>query len=290
MKTRLDLRPAGAAAGLALVCAALAVGQEARSDRLFALLDDEQSPYAMVAAHRAAHDGVPENSLAAIEQAIALGVDIIEIDVRTTLDGVPVILHDQHVDRTTTGQGDVETLSWAEVRALRLIGAEGDSLSEEHPPSLEAALGLAKDRILIDLDMKTDQVDAVMAVIQRLDMEDQVVWFDSDLAVLDRAQALDPDTQVMPRAHAQTDMAPLCARYAPMPVIHIDPGFNTPETVNEARACGARVWINALGEVDQALGSGETGTLDALLASGATIIQTDRPEDLIAALERAGRR
>ena len=290
MRIRLDLRPAGVAAGLALVCAAQAVGQDTPTDRLAALLDDEQSPYVMVAAHRAAHDGVPENSLAAIEQAIALGVDIIEIDVRTTSDGVPVILHDQHVDRTTDGQGDVEMLSWAEVRALRLIAADGESLSDEHPPSLEAALRLAKDRILVDLDMKTDRVDAVMAVIQRLDMEDQVFWFDSDLAVLDRAQALDPDTQVMPRAHAVTDIAPLCARYAPMPVIHIDPGFNRLETVDAARACGARVWINALGDVDAALGSGETETLDVLLGGGATIIQTDRPEALIAVLERSGRR
>lgn len=290
MRIRLDLRPAGAAAGLALVCAAIALGQEALSDRLAALLDDEQSPYVMVAAHRAAHDGVPENSLAAIEQAIALGVDIIEIDVRNTADGVPVILHDQRLDRTTTGQGDVETLSWDEVQTLRLIGAEGEAPGDEHPPSLEAALALAKDRILVDLDMKTDRVEAVMAVIQRLDMEDQVVWFDSDLAVLDRAQALDADTQVMPRAYAGADIAPLCARFSPLPVIHIDPGFNTPETVTQAKTCGARVWINALGAVDEALAQGDETALEALLASGADIVQTDQPEALIAVLERSGRR
>ena len=277
-------------AGVSLIAAPAFTGPDVRSDQLAARLHQASSGYVMVAAHRAAHHAAPENSLAAIEHAITLGVDIIEIDVRITHDGVPVVLHDQRVDRTTNGAGDVEQMRWDTIQALRLIEADGVSLSAEHPPSLEAALGLAKGRVLVDLDMKTDQVDAVMEVIQSLDMEDQVFWFDSDLEVLDRAQVLDQDTQVMPRAYAVEDIAPLCARYSPMPVIHIDPGFNTPETVHAARACGARVWINALGAVDDRLAEGEVRALDPLLISGADIVQTDHPEAVLSVLEQTGRR
>src|SRR5690349_5804539 len=61
----------------------------------------------LVAAHRSAHLVHPENSLAAIRDAIAIGADIIEVDVRKTKDGVYVLLHDEKIDRTTTAKGAV---------------------------------------------------------------------------------------------------------------------------------------------------------------------------------------
>ena len=63
----------------------------------------------LVASHRAVHHELPENSLPAIKEAIRLGVDIIEIDVKVSKDGIPMLMHDGKVDRTTTGKGDLET-------------------------------------------------------------------------------------------------------------------------------------------------------------------------------------
>src|SRR4051794_15925342 len=57
--------------------------------------------HVMIAAHRSAHLVHPENSLAAIRDAIEIGADIIELDVRKTKDGVYVLLHDENIDRTT---------------------------------------------------------------------------------------------------------------------------------------------------------------------------------------------
>jgi glycerophosphoryl diester phosphodiesterase len=71
-----------------------------------------------VIAHRGASNVAPENTLAAIEQAVALGADGVEVDVRATADGVPLLLHDATVDRTTDGAGDIEALSWAQVQRL----------------------------------------------------------------------------------------------------------------------------------------------------------------------------
>ena len=61
----------------------------------------------LVVAHRADWRNFPENSLAGIESAINMGVDIIELDVQCTKDGVLIIMHDATLDRTTTGKGKV---------------------------------------------------------------------------------------------------------------------------------------------------------------------------------------
>src|SRR5207244_9942203 len=61
----------------------------------------------VVVAHRGVHTSAPENSLASVREAIALGVDMVELDVRTTRDGRLVLLHDETVDRTTDGSGRV---------------------------------------------------------------------------------------------------------------------------------------------------------------------------------------
>lgn len=95
-----------------------------------------------VAAHRAYHTHAPENSMQAIEHSISNGVDIIEIDVRMTKDGIPVIMHDQKVDRTTNGKGDIEKWTLADLKTLYL--KKGDSLSNQKIPTLQEVLEFSK--------------------------------------------------------------------------------------------------------------------------------------------------
>src|SRR5688572_32259774 len=82
---------------------------------------DSGSPTVLVAAHRAVHHVYPENSLQAIEQSIKLGVDIIEIDVKVSKDGVPFLMHDRTMDRTTTGKGDPEEFTWGELQQFYIV-------------------------------------------------------------------------------------------------------------------------------------------------------------------------
>ena len=75
----------------------------------------------MVAAHRSAHLVYPENSLAAIKDAIEIGADIIELDVRKTKDGVYVLLHDKNIDRTTIAKGEVSNYTYDQLNAIPII-------------------------------------------------------------------------------------------------------------------------------------------------------------------------
>jgi glycerophosphoryl diester phosphodiesterase len=83
--------------------------------------------------HRGAAGHAPENTVAAIRKGVSLGVDFVEMDVRSSRDGRLVVIHDATVDRTTDGRGPVEEMTWAELESL-------DAGDGERVPSVEAAL------------------------------------------------------------------------------------------------------------------------------------------------------
>ena len=93
--------------GCALLFTGLSVVGQERSAALRKKLLDPNGEV-MVASHRAAHAKYPENSIDAIREAIRLQVDIIEIDVKVSKDGVPFLMHDRTMNRTTNGKGDPE--------------------------------------------------------------------------------------------------------------------------------------------------------------------------------------
>jgi glycerophosphoryl diester phosphodiesterase len=273
---------------LFLVIVGFVVTAQHRADAIRRKLLDSSSDEVLVASHRATHHVYPENSVKAIQASIDLGVDIIEIDVKVSKDGIPFLMHDRTMDRTTTGKGDPEELTWDELQQLSIVD-KGKKTSYKIP-SLEAALELADGKILVDLDLKTDRVDRVMAVVKRLDMKETVFFFDSDYDVLSRIKAADKDFMIMPRAYSVSQVDSAIMLFDP-PVVHIDFSFYNEECVQLIKNSYSRVWINALGEYDKELKAGKTKqALKKLLENGASIIQTDEPELLLKALEKYGYR
>jgi len=250
------------------------------------ILLDSGSPTVLVAAHRAAHNVYPENSLQAIQESIKLGVDIIEIDVKVSKDGVPFLMHDRTMDRTTTGKGDPEELTWAQLQELFIV--DKGKKTKLKIPSLHDALELAYGKILIDLDLKTDKIGEVVTVVNKTNSKDFVFFFDSDYNVLSRVQKSSKDFMIMPRAYSVQQADSAINLFDP-PVVHIDFSFYTPQCVEAIRSSYARVWINALGDPDKDIKEGkEKKALKNLLEHGANIIQTDEPALLLAALRKKG--
>ena len=139
---------------------------------------DPDSKVVLVALHRAVEHELPENSMPAVREAIRLGVDIIEIDVKVSKDGIPFLMHDGKVDRTNTGKGDPEEMTFSQLQELRL-GAHG-KVTDEKIPTLEEVLKIAKGNILVDLDLKTDRLGAIFEVVRKTGTQDIVFFFDSD--------------------------------------------------------------------------------------------------------------
>lgn len=268
---------------LLLVCE-LVYGQ--RSEAIRRNLLDATSNIVLVAAHRGAHKTFPENSLKSIQEAIRLGVDIVEIDVKVSKDGIPFLMHDAKLDRTTTGKGDPELLTWSELQQLFLVD-KGRRTSLKIP-TLQEALTLASDKIMVDLDLKTEKIDKVIEVVKKTDASDIVLFFDSDYNLLVQVQKSGKDYMIMPRAHSVEQADSVIAIFDP-PVVHIDFSFYTGECVQMIQSSFARTWINALGELDEDIAKGkERHALKKLLEHGANVIQTDEPQLLLKALREQG--
>ncbi|UKE72358.1 glycerophosphodiester phosphodiesterase family protein [Xanthomonas graminis] len=140
-----------------------------------------------VVAHRGCHNPAPdhdfaghtpENSLSGLDRCVALGVDMLETDIRRAADGTLVMFHDATVDRTTDGSGQVAEMTWAQLSRLRLRDDEGGAdapLTDQHPLTLEQMLAAAKGRIMLNLDVKAPIYSEVVDAVRRAGMQRQVV-------------------------------------------------------------------------------------------------------------------
>jgi glycerophosphoryl diester phosphodiesterase len=123
--------------------------------------------------HRGASARAPENTLAAFETALADGADGIEFDVRLTRDGVPIVLHDATLDRTTSGRGAAAALDLASVRRLDAGAWFAPRFRGERVPTLAETLDLARGRCAVNIELKFEDGEAaplaraVAAVIAR---------------------------------------------------------------------------------------------------------------------------
>lgn len=93
-----------------------------------------------VIGHRGAAGHAPENTLASLEKAAALGVRWVEFDVKLTADAMVILFHDETLSRTTDGKGALADKKWADLRPLDAGGWFGPEFAGEHVPSLEEAV------------------------------------------------------------------------------------------------------------------------------------------------------
>ncbi len=126
--------------------------------------------------HRTANKDVPENTLESLEQAALLGCDVVEIDVRRTLDGQLVLNHDGILERLTDGIGDTETSYYDDLRMRDAGGWMADRFEGMRIPLFEDALRLAREKdIQLILDMKDKGIGPdVLQLLQREGMLERV--------------------------------------------------------------------------------------------------------------------
>ena len=121
----------------------------------------------LIIGHRGNPEEAPENTLASIDAAFAVGCDLVEIDVRLSRDGVAVIVHDDTVDRTTNGKGNVADLTLAELKALDAGSWKAERFAGERIPTLAEALGAARGKGAFLLDVPVSGLGAVLAATFR---------------------------------------------------------------------------------------------------------------------------
>jgi len=228
-----------------------------------------------VVAHRGAHEGIPENTLAAYEKAIELGVDFVEIDVRTTKDGRFVSIHNDTVDGYcvdgTTGK--VRDFTLAELQALDIGSRVAPKWKDERIPTFEAILDLCRGRCGIYLDLKAAPIEPLVKLIAARGMEHDVVWYASPRQ-LEELKRLSPACVPMPDPGPETRLPKLIERLEPQVIASVWRHFSK----TFVDTCHAHDAIVIVDESDP------TCWEDAL-AWGADGVQTDHPGEFIAFLE-----
>jgi glycerophosphoryl diester phosphodiesterase len=141
----------------------------------------------VVIAHRGNRAHTAENTIEAFQQAVDLGADALEFDVRITRDGIPVVIHDPDVDRTTDGHGLVASLAIAEVRKLDASkGSPRYGGARVSVPSLEEALDRFRTIPLIIEVKELGASDATERLIRRFGAQERVLVGSAETVVVER--------------------------------------------------------------------------------------------------------
>lgn len=133
--------------------------------------------------HRGYNVEAPENTLAAFRLSKEKGFTFVECDVSFTSDGVPVLLHDATVDRTSNGTGDVSGMTLADVRALDFGAWFSEAYAGELIPTFEEFILLCRGlglhpyiEIKSSATYTADQVKALVDIVKRAGMRGKVTW------------------------------------------------------------------------------------------------------------------
>jgi len=144
-----------------------------------------------VCAHRGASYYEPENTLRAFKRALEMGAYRLELDVRSTKDGIIVVIHDDTVDRTTNGSGFVREMTLKEIK--RLDAGKGEKI-----PTLEEVLEFAKNNAKLLVDVKEKGLEEKLAELVRAKgMVNDVVFISSTHIIRD-LKKINQELQVCP--------------------------------------------------------------------------------------------
>ncbi|WP_242085238.1 glycerophosphodiester phosphodiesterase family protein [Aestuariivivens sediminis] len=249
----------------------------------------------LVVAHRADWRNACENSIMAIENAIEMGVDMVEIDLKKTMDDELVLMHDHTLDRTTTGKGFVKDHTLEDIKKLYLKDGAGHK-TRFKVPTLKEALLTAKDKILINLDQSFEYFEYVLPIIKETNTADQIIIkaYNKPLnEVKERLGFYIDSIQYMPiiklgeYGYQELFNEVLQNSFEAVEFTFSSDTIPEVEKLNEFQSVGTRVWVNALwpdhngGHHDDRALKEPDAAYGWLISKGINIIQTDRPKLLL---------
>jgi glycerophosphoryl diester phosphodiesterase len=256
-------------------------------------------PRPVVIGHRGAAGIRPENTLLSFETALEQGARILESDVQITRDGVPILLHDPSVDRTTQGRGEARRIDLAELRRLDAGHAFRDETGATvfrgrglRIPTLQEAFE-AFPEARFNLEIKTDDPRATAAtldLVQRYDRAERTLLTageDGVMGILREALLGHPAVpavgaclaEIVRAVQGATDGSPMAEGVMALQIPATFSGrpLVTPELVDYAHARGVSIHVWTINDLRE---------IEALLALGVDGIVTDHPGRMARWLQR----
>lgn len=181
--------------------------------------------------HRGAKGHSPENTLASFEKAIALGVDMIELDVWLSSDKIPMVIHDETIDRTTSKTGLVTDYNAKELQQLGI-------------PTLRDVFKLVDNRCEINVEIKTfSATQAVLNLIAKSTFDQSKILISSfDWNALQEVRFHDEDIRIGVLTETDLDLAMAFAKFIKAEAIHPYYHLLTAENVEKIKEKGFKVF------------------------------------------------
>ena len=248
----------------------------------------------LIAAHRGGPaPGYPENTLETLQHGFSEGIRVFEVDIAESRDGVMLLMHDNRLNRTTTGDGYVADTDWAELAALRMVDDEGQR-TDFHPPKLTDVLLWAKQSgAVLELDRKpTTSFRNIATAVRAAGAGDNVLlisYSDDEAAEI---AAADPGLMMTAGAKGSRDIGRLEERGVDRTRLVAWTGTNSPDYAAWARNIqeGVEPAFGTLGRKgerldDQYWADGDASEYQDLVDNGLVLLATDEPYRVAAALK-----
>ena len=229
-------------------------------------------------AHRGASGHAPENTVPAFELAHLLGADGIELDVQLSKDGVPVVIHDEQIDRVSDGVGNVRDFTLEELRAFNM-NVQFPAYGRVAIPTLSEVYDLVKGtQMVVNLELKNSVVfyegleERVLELAREKGLEDRVIYSSFNHYSMRRMKRLLPSARV---AFLYSDGILDAAEYARRNgvfAIHpslVNMGYPGVDVVRECHERGVRVHVWTVNE---------TADIEKMKALGADAVITNYVE------------
>jgi glycerophosphoryl diester phosphodiesterase len=230
--------------------------------------------------HRGEHLERPENTMPAFQEAIRVGADFFEVDVRTSSDGKLVLSHDATVDRCTNGTGNVAQMTFDQLEALDAGIKKGPQFAGTKIPTFDQVLDLARGKIGIYVDIKNVTAQNLVTHIEEHGMSDHVVMY-CNANMCKQLLELNPKLKVMPES-SSVEHAHMLVDLLHPTVIAYDQRDFKPEIIAVSKEAKAQIYVDVMGKTDAPEGWQEA--IDA----GADGLQSDRPGPLVEWLRAKG--
>lgn len=278
---------------------------QVRTDSLISALIHHQDNSVLVVSHRGDWRNAPENSLQAIKNCIDMGVDMVEIDLKKTKDGVIILMHDKRIDRTTTGKGLPSDYTYEELQHFYLRNGAGHKTAHKIP-TLKEALFLCKDKILVNIDKGYDYFDDVIDILVETGTISQCILKSNRTyheLMKEHGRVIEKNGIIyMPVVDLQKEngnkvLESFVQNYRPTVYeINFDDDHVAIDAIDRVKASGAHVYVNTLwpelcsGHNDDKAVE-ERNINDSwgwMVDRGVKLIQTDRPYLLLDYLRKKG--
>jgi glycerophosphoryl diester phosphodiesterase len=228
-----------------------------------------------ISAHRGNASSAPENTLAAFKNAIKAGAHFIEVDVRTTKDGILMIMHDANLERTTNGKGAFKLYDAKYLKTLSAGKGYSDSFENEKIPTLEESCQLIyewnlthKAKTFFYIDAKDVEPKPLLSILKKYNLEANSVFYGTD-DFLHRLKMEFEGAKLLPALKNPTE---IIEKFNKLKPFAFDASWLslTKEMVDEIHRLGVKVFTDLLGPLDTEINYMKARDM------GLDLIQTDR--------------